>query len=157
MEDQHQGLGQEEETQSPSDGDTDSLLNAILTHFQKTPPASFVLDTLLSPSNRRGSQPAVVKPDLEYYIDMTSKSHDIEANVFVNQSMHEYDVISINEEDEVQEKPGDQVTSSPDHVTEADDYDNGDDVLHKPKDINNVFPTSDSDYILMHSAEFSIL
>ena len=118
--------------------DSDSLLNAILAHFQKTPPASFVFDTLLNPRSGRESYPVATKPDLEYYIDMSSHSQG--ASVFVNQTMHEYDDISIEEVEERRAKSVDLLISSDDDSIAKDNA-------------KSSLPQSSSDYILMQSAE----
>ena len=118
--------------------DRESLLNAILTHFQKTPQASYVADTLMRSTHRRGSQPVAEKPDLEYYMDMTSRSTNT-TSVFINH------VVSLGEG----ESEGDHVTLLPDHVTE-----DGRPVMsHEQSDSSEALPRSNSDYILMQSAE----
>ena len=138
------------ETTDFTDGDSESLMNAILTHFQKSPPASFVLDTLLTPSQNKKAATLPSNsalPDLEYYIDMTSSS--LRGSVFVNPMMHEYDNISIGEEEKGdREKQGDHMTTSTDHMTNNKDGQE-DDVVHKRVPL----PKSNSDYILMQSAE----
>ena len=136
-------LGKEKE-ESNDDNDRESLLNAILTHFQKTPQASYVVDTLMRSTHRRGSQPIAEKPDLEYYMDMTSHSINT-TSVFVNQCVHEYDVVSLGEG----ESEGDRVTLFPDHVTE----DSRPVRSHEQLDSSEVLPRSNSDYILMQSAD----
>lgn len=129
--------GQDEPSHSNNDSaDRESLLNAILTHFQKKPQTSFVFDALLS---RRGSQPAAEKADLEYYMDMTSRS--LKTSVFVNQCVHDYDVVSLGEREE--EELADHMTLSPEdggHV----------------RDNGPSLPKSNSDYILMQSAESAL-
>ena len=123
--------------------ESESLMNAILTHFQKTPPASFILDTLLNPSSRsRAATLPATLPDIEYYMDMNSSS--LGGSVFVNQMMHEYDNISLGEEAENGDDHENHMISSTDHVTRADGQE------QVPKcDLSK----SNSDYILMQSAE----
>lgn len=134
---------------SSNKDDSDSLLNAILTHFQKTPPASFTFNTFVNSGGRRETRPMpATKPDLEYYIEMGSSSA-VDASVFVNQSLHEYDVISIDEEDGLV-KSDDHMTSSTNHVTEEND------TFHKSEYKNISMSKSNSDYILMQSAESAI-
>lgn len=123
---------------TPNDG-SDSLLNAILAHFQKTLPASFVFDTLSTSRSGKDSYPVATKPDLEYYIDMSS--HSLGASVFMNQTMHEYDDISIEDVEERRAKSVDPLTQS------DDDYNITKDTVKAS------LPKSNSDYILMQSAE----
>lgn len=138
--DEHKKYHEEERKgNSMANDDSDSLLNAILAHFQTTLPASFVFDTILNSRSGRDSYPVVSKPDLEYYIDMSS--HSLGASVFVNQTMHEYDNISIEDVQERRAKSVDDLLTPPD-----------DDFITK----NNAkasLPKSNSDYILMQSAE----
>lgn len=129
-------LEEERKTTSMPNDDSDSLLNAILSHFQKTPPASFVFDTLSK--SGRDLYPVATKPDLEYYIDMTS--HSLGASVFVNQAMHEYDDISIGEGEERRAKSADLLTATDEDFITKDNAKAG-------------LPKSNSDYIIMQSAE----
>ena len=135
-----------------TDDDSESLMNAILTHFQKSLPASFILDTFLSPigNKKAATLPSnAILPDLEYYMDMTSNS--LGGSVFMNQMMHEYDNISIGEKEKGDhEKPGDHMTTSTDHMTYKDGQE--DCVVHKQVAKSDL-PKSNSDYILMQSAD----
>ena len=135
-----------------TDDDSESLMNAILTHFQKSPPASFILDTFLSPigNKKAATLPSnATLPDLEYYMDMTSSS--LGGSVFMNQMMHEYDNISIGEEEKGdREKLGDHTTTSTDHMTCRVGQE--DCVVHKQVAKSDL-PKSNSDYILMQSAD----
>ena len=132
------------ETIDFTDDDSESLMNAILTHFQKSPPASFVLDTFLNTSSNARARAATLPPnatlpELEYYMDMTSSS--LGGSVFINQMMHDYDNISIGEEEKGDR--GNHMTTSTGHMTK-DGW----------KDcIQSGLPKSNSDYILMQSAD----
>ena len=143
------------ETTDFTDGDSDSLMNAILTHFQKTPPASFILDSFLSPSGNKRKKastlpPNATLPDLEYYMDMNSSA--LGASVIVNQMMHEYDNISLGEEEKGDfEKPGDHMTTSTDHMT--NNKDGHEDCEAHEQGPKSDLPKSNSDYILMQSAD----
>ena len=120
-----------------SEADSESLLNAIVTHFQKTPPASFVFDVaFLTPNCRRGSLPLAAMPNMEYYVEMNSLPHG--ASVFVNHTMHDYDNITVEEEEDGHVKTKDHMT---DHVTTYRNH------------VTTDLPQSNSDYILMQSAE----
>lgn len=153
-------LGPEEEAENPqikretinfNDDDSESLMNAILKHFQKSRPASFVSDAFLNPSKkmRASSQQTASLPNLEYYMDMSSRSS--RGSIFVNQMMHEYDNISIGEEEKGDsEKMGDHMTTSMDHMTK--DGQEGSAAVHEQESTFDL-PKSNSDYILMQSAE----
>ena len=131
--------------------DSESLMNAILKHFQKSRPASFVSDAFLNPSKkmRASAQQTASLPNLEYYMDMNSRSS--RGSIFVNQMMHEYDNISIGEEEKGDsEKMGDHMTTSMDHLTK--DGQEGSAAVHEQESTFDL-PKSNSDYILMQSAE----
>jgi hypothetical protein len=142
------------ETTDFTDDDSQSLMDAILTHFQKSPPASFVLDTFLSAKDDKLKKAATLPsnttlPDLEYYMDMASNS--LGGSVFVNHMMHEYDNISIGEEEKGDhEKLGDHMTTSTDHMTYKDGQE---DCIVDKQVPQSDLPKSNSDYILMQSAD----
>ena len=142
------------ETTDFTDDDSQSLMNAILTHFQKSPPASFVLDTLLSAGGDKLKKAATLPsnaalPDLEYYMDMASNT--LGGSVIVNHMMHEYDNISMGEEEKGDcEKLGDHMTTSINHMTYKDGQE--DCAVHKQVPKSDL-PKSNSDYIIMQSAD----
>ena len=144
------------ETTDFTDDDSQSLMNAILTHFQKSPPASFVLDTFISAGGDKFKKAATLPsnatlPDLEYYMDMASNT--LGGSVVVNHMMHEYDNISIGEEEKTdcEKRPGDHMTTTTDHVIHKDGQE-VDGVLHKQVPKSDL-PKSNSDYIIMQSAD----
>lgn len=143
------------ETTDFTDDDSQSLMNAILTHFQKSPPASFVLDTFLSAGGDKLKKAATIPsnatlPDLEYYMDMASNT--LGGSVIVNHMMHEYDNISIGEEEkgDCEKRSNDHMTASINHMTYKDGQE--DHAVHKQVPKSDL-PNSNSDYIIMQSAD----